>query len=792
MILNSINIQGLSEALAWTLLHSLWQAALIAGIVAVVFRLNNKNNARLRYAMASLGLLLIFISAALTFLLAYPEKTLVHHIQASGVAQVVTDTQETVFSWDWLKSYLPTHILFPILLRTWIAGVLFFSIKMLVNYINALRLKNHMAFALNEKYSALAQALLKRFKIKKKVTFRESALVDSPSLIGYFKPVVLLPICLLSGIPDNQLEIIIAHELAHIRRHDYLIQFIQGIFELLFFYHPLVWWLSSVVNTEREHICDDIAVKFCGESLTLIKALKNMEVIRKKQHELVLNFSGKKANLLHRVRRILNPQVVTHPKLERSLLSAVFVFALSGLILFSNLANSKNQVKVETQNTNNLSIGDPDNNQLWQAAAINPSLQKKKLKKDKSTLTPVKDLEKVAKPVEPCIKEVPAVPEVPDVPEVEPIISDTLVEVEELIEIQEDALKDALQELDSVNVNISTETLKELEMEMKELESFDFDFDVDIEKELQEAEFEIQKEFDKLENPQDHDSFKRIDDNKKLSEKEKAELKARIKASLERVNSEEFRQEIRENLECARENMKEHLEKIKSGEFKKQMELQKEKIKEMIKKFESPEYQKELKENLERSREHIEKHLEKLKSPEYRKELERKIEEYKKKKRDTLSHRGATRINTSDNSLFILDGKEISKEDLDKISPERIESISVLKDEDSKTQFGAKAKNGVVLIRTKDRKGQSNQLKAIRIKDNGKLKNNPLYVINGKKISSKNIPEIDPNLIESMDVLKGEKAVAMYGKAAKNGVIVIKTKNSDTKELKFNDYLKSN
>lgn len=375
--------------------------------------------------MASLGLLLIFISAVLTFLLALPEKALIHDIQASSVSLAMTNIHETAFSWHWLKSLLPTQILFPVLLRIWLAGVLLLSIKMLVNYIKALHLKNHKVFALNHRHFALAQALIKRFKISRKVIFRESALVDSPSLIGYFKPVVLLPISLLSGIPDNQLEIIIAHELAHIRRHDYLVQFIQGIIEILFFYHPVVWWLSSVVNSEREHICDDLAVKVCGESLTLIKALNNMESIRKKQPELVLNFSGKKANLLHRVRRILNPQVVTHPKLERSLLSAVFVFALSGLILFSNLANSKNQVKVETQNSTSLSIGDSDNNRLGQAAAINLAPQKKKKQTKKKIV------------VAPAVAIVSEAPEAPELLVKVIAITDTIreKEIEEVIEM---------------------------------------------------------------------------------------------------------------------------------------------------------------------------------------------------------------------------------------------------------------------------------------------------------------------------------------------------------------------
>ncbi|MGZ2369372.1 M56 family metallopeptidase [Ancylomarina sp. YFZ004] len=438
MNLSNISTNSFSEALAWTIFHSIWQAALIAGLLALAFRLINNNNARLRYTMASLSMLLIFISAIFTFLLSLPEETLPLSLNLSGLDSIIiADTSKVVFSWDSLKGLLPTHILFPILLRTWIIGICLLSLRMVINYTTALRLKNHKAFPLNKRHMTLAYNVLERFEIKKKILFRESSSVDSPSLIGYFKPVVLLPISLMSGIPDNQLEIIIAHELAHISRHDYLVQFIQGIIEILFFYHPMVWWLSSVVNTEREHICDDLAVKVCGESLTLIKALNNMESIRRKKPELVLSFSGKKANLLHRVRRILNPVTVKHPKLERGLMSALFVFALSGMILFSNLANSKNKVQLESENSTNLLIDDFGRVEIPTALPIIQAPQKKE-KQSKKKYIVASTIPAVAT----VPAELPMVTEAPALNENIPVITDTVIkkEVEKEVKAHKEAL----------------------------------------------------------------------------------------------------------------------------------------------------------------------------------------------------------------------------------------------------------------------------------------------------------------------------------------------------------------
>ena len=129
-----------------------------------------------------------------------------------------------------------------------------------------------------------------------------------PTVIGWLKPVVLLPASALAGLAPNQMEAILAHELAHIRRHDYIVNLLQTVVETLLFYHPAVWWLSRRIRAERENCCDDLAVSLCGDPVAYAAALAELEGLRSTTGELVLAATG--GSLLQRVRRLLG--VPTH------------------------------------------------------------------------------------------------------------------------------------------------------------------------------------------------------------------------------------------------------------------------------------------------------------------------------------------------------------------------------------------------------------------------------------------------------------------------------------------------
>ena len=147
--------------------------------------------------------------------------------------------------------------------------------------------------------------LCERMRISRPVRLLESALIQVPTAIGWLRPVVLLPASALTGLTPSQLEMIVAHELAHIRSHDYLFNLIQTVIEILFFYHPAVWWIGNRVRVERENCCDDLAVAVCGDPVTYAHALTKMEQLRSVSPQLAMAVNN--GSLLHRIRRIVNP-----------------------------------------------------------------------------------------------------------------------------------------------------------------------------------------------------------------------------------------------------------------------------------------------------------------------------------------------------------------------------------------------------------------------------------------------------------------------------------------------------
>jgi hypothetical protein len=144
----------------------------------------------------------------------------------------------------------------------------------------------------------------RRLALGRAVRVLQCARIEVPMVIGTVRPLLLVPACGLSGLPPDQIEAIIAHELAHIRRHDYLVNLLQSVVETLLFYHPAVWWVSHVIRMEREHCCDDLAVSACGDAMLYAQALTTVETLRGGVSGLAMAVSG--GSLLARIRRLLD------------------------------------------------------------------------------------------------------------------------------------------------------------------------------------------------------------------------------------------------------------------------------------------------------------------------------------------------------------------------------------------------------------------------------------------------------------------------------------------------------
>ncbi len=189
------------------------------------------------------------------------------------------------------------------LLTIWLAGVAMLTLRLLSGWLWVQRMKSRNARPVHEGLEVMARRLMRRLHIVRAVRFLESTRVDVPTVIGWLTPVVLLPGSVLSGLTPRQIEAILAHELAHIRRHDYLVNLLQTVVETLLFYHPAVWWLSHRIRVERENCCDDLAVSLCGDPVAYAAALAELEGLRSSNRTLALAATG--GSLLQRVKRLL-------------------------------------------------------------------------------------------------------------------------------------------------------------------------------------------------------------------------------------------------------------------------------------------------------------------------------------------------------------------------------------------------------------------------------------------------------------------------------------------------------
>jgi beta-lactamase regulating signal transducer with metallopeptidase domain len=196
--------------------------------------------------------------------------------------------------------------LVPTLMLAWLAGVTMLSLRLLTGWLWIQRLRTHGVSAANETCRRMTARLSRRLHITRAITLLESTLVDVPTVLGFLKPVVLLPASVLGGLTPQQLEAILAHELAHIRRHDYLVNLLQTLVETVLFYHPAVWWVSRRIRVERENCCDDLAVSLCGDPVAYAHALADLEALRSgpaPDHHIAMAATG--GSLLQRVRRLL-------------------------------------------------------------------------------------------------------------------------------------------------------------------------------------------------------------------------------------------------------------------------------------------------------------------------------------------------------------------------------------------------------------------------------------------------------------------------------------------------------
>ena len=303
----------LAQAIGWALLHLLWQATIVAGILAAVLALIPRESANVRYAAACSALALVFAMFVATAIRSYdpavaPVQTTMAAdesviVPLSKVPAVIVATAAASWRDRAMDAVTSARQSLPTVVAAWLLGVLFLSSRLLVSWIRARRLISHGAVEAGRDIQFIAWRLAGSLGLTRAVRLLESAAVEVPSVIGTLRPVILLPASALVGLTPQQLEMVLAHELAHIRRHDFLMNLLQAFVETLMFYHPAVWWISSRVRIERENCCDDLAVAVCGNPLQYAQALTRLEELRANALPVVVAANG--GSLLERIRRIV-------------------------------------------------------------------------------------------------------------------------------------------------------------------------------------------------------------------------------------------------------------------------------------------------------------------------------------------------------------------------------------------------------------------------------------------------------------------------------------------------------
>jgi beta-lactamase regulating signal transducer with metallopeptidase domain len=348
--------QRMIEALGWTLFHALWQGALAALGLAVVLYFTRRTSARLRYGLGLAALALILLLSLSTFWNHYAGAAPAGTVGAPWIAVAVPAASPTAMPQGepargqrivaFFSDYFARHL--PLLVTLWLLGVLFLTLRFTGGMLYIRRLKYRQSRPLAEPWQERLQKLAARAGLRRPLRLLESLRLHTPVVVGHFKPVLLLPVGLVTGLPADEVEALLAHELAHVMRRDYLVNVAQHLVEILFFFHPAVRWISACVRQEREHCCDDFAVELCGDPRNYARALARLQVSAAGIAEPALAAVGRPRLLLRRITRLLarsrlgatmRPRLA-HDFREGFLSALLLVVGLLGLLKLSAFAGA--------------------------------------------------------------------------------------------------------------------------------------------------------------------------------------------------------------------------------------------------------------------------------------------------------------------------------------------------------------------------------------------------------------------------------------------------------------------
>ncbi len=326
----------MTQIAGWTLVHFVWEGGAIAVACAIALRLLARGAANARYLVACAGLAAMLVAPVGTavFLSMRPmhapgERARVDGRNAPPVSPIAAHADLATQGADahgsradrlapiastvsaWTARLDPVRVM-PMVVGFWLLGVALLVGRMVAGWWCVRDLQRSAIVAAPSPWQPAAERIAARLGLGRAVRVVESVAVDVPVVLGWLQPAILLPVAALAHLTPSQVEAILAHELAHVRRHDYLVNLLQTIAETLLFYQPGVWWVSARIRAEREHCCDEVAVRVSGDALGYARALTALETWRSAATPLAL--AATDGSLLERVRRILRVPIDEQPR----------------------------------------------------------------------------------------------------------------------------------------------------------------------------------------------------------------------------------------------------------------------------------------------------------------------------------------------------------------------------------------------------------------------------------------------------------------------------------------------
>jgi bla regulator protein blaR1 len=334
--------ESLIQALCLTLVHSLWQGLLLALVTGLLVLLTRKSTAVVRYGLFSVAFVLFLLGSVYTFIVQWDHAEMSAVPPNTNVAEALPPMSVTgekaVFQVGFLTghpnvvesaaAFFNKHAYLIVLI--WFVILVVKMVRVTIQFGAGRKLARHRVRPPSQAWKDRARELASRIGITIPVTLLESEVVTVPMMMGFLKPIILLPVSLLAQLPPAEVEAILLHELAHIRRGDYFVNIIFTFWEMLFFFNPAVLWICALIREERENCCDDIAIRQVGSKKEFVSALVSFVQCDRKAEVSAMFFPGSGNHLLKRVRRIVYRDDKQLDGKEKFFL--VFCFVLAGIV----------------------------------------------------------------------------------------------------------------------------------------------------------------------------------------------------------------------------------------------------------------------------------------------------------------------------------------------------------------------------------------------------------------------------------------------------------------------------